>query len=72
MPKRLQSGSEAHAFQSAEKFFEQQYFALIDTALGSISTRFVSDTFQFLSDVEHTLLNDPFYTWIALETLCTF
>jgi len=55
IPRRFDDGSEGHTFPTPERFYQQQYFALIDTALGSLDSRFASDTWKFFADVERAL-----------------
>lgn len=61
-PRRLDDGSDGYVFSSPEAYYRQQYAALIDTALGAVESRYASDTWDFLSDVESALLTKPVQT----------
>jgi len=52
-------------FATPKSYFQQQYVAVIDTALGAIESRFASDTWNFLSDVESALITVPVDTNVS-------
>ena len=58
-PRRFDGGSVGHTFETPESFYQQQYFALIDTALGGVESRCASDMWKFLADVERALTTTP-------------
>ena len=58
-PRRFDGGSVGHTFETPESFYQQQYFALIDTAVGGVESRCASDTWKFLADVERALTTTP-------------
>jgi hypothetical protein len=66
-PRRVEEGSPAHVFSTAEHYYKQQYFQLIDTALSAIKDRFESDTWQFLSMAERALISTPSNTAVLSD-----
>ena len=64
---RLDSGPNGHAFATPEEFYRQIFTALIDTALGGIESRFSSDTWTFLAEVESALVSQPVTTAVISD-----
>jgi len=62
MPARLREGSERHVFNSAEGYYRQLFFDLIDNASAGIEGRFNKDIFTFLGKVEMAIINSSLST----------
>lgn len=56
IPARLDSGSQAHQFNTPDDFFRQQYFLVIDTAAGEIERRFIQRDMSLAGTLEKLLL----------------
>lgn len=48
-PRRIESGSTAHIFESPEQYFQMQFFEILDLTLTTLCSRFESDTLNFLN-----------------------
>lgn len=46
-PRRIYSGSSAHVFECPEKYFQKQFFEILDLTLTTLRTRFETDTLIF-------------------------
>lgn len=55
-PKRYESQSTVHVFQSANDFYRRKYFEVLDAVILSLDNRFKSDTLNFLLKVENFVL----------------
>lgn len=62
MPARLREGSECHVFDSAEGYYRQLFFDLIDNASAGIEGRFNTEIFTFLGKVEMAIVNSSLST----------
>ena len=55
-PKRLDTGSEPHAYETPKDYYKQIYFEILDVLLNEISRRFDQATLKYPTCIEIILL----------------
>ena len=57
LPKRLDSSSSSHQFESAKDYYRQKYFEVLDIVVNEIQRRFDQNDFCVASDMEQMVIN---------------
>lgn len=57
VPKRVDDGAPSHAFSSAEDYYRQQYFEVLDILTEEMARRFDQATLSLLQDMERLLVD---------------
>ena len=58
LPRRLDSGTSSHEFESPKEYFRQKYFKVLDIVTNEIQRRFDQKDFCVASDLEQLMVID--------------